>query len=453
MIVLNNEQQAAKEFMVKFFTSNRFSQNHAHKFMTFYGSAGTGKSTTLWKVLEDIPSHMRVGFGTPTNKSAKVLRKMVQKAGLSNRVMVGTIHSFLGLVMKRVRGDEVLVKEKFAEEKVFDILCIDEAGMLNDELLMYILDSKSDKVAFIGDKCQIGPINSVVDSDDAGYVPRNADDISRVFTDVEPENMFGLNKIMRQGDGSPIIDYATLLRDAQDGDHIEMPLPKHDIRNGDGVALMQYDDWLGSAIRGISSQAFMEDSDLLRIICYTNEAVDDINNKVRNRIFADKYPDGVPEYVEGEILVAQSCSNDMSYKNADELRIVKVEDNYDEENEVYGYKLTLEHIEDHTITSVVVASKKSRDRLNYRLTTLAEKANAEPKMAAMYWGSYWGLKKGYAEFKHIYACTAHKSQGSTYKYTYVYTPDFIRFGSSMTVKRLMYTATTRSESMTLFAYM
>ncbi len=122
------------------------------RFHTLVGPAGSGKTTVVNYIIDKIPNYKTVCLSAPTHKAVKVIRRMCQELNLGTNRMLDkrTIHSTLGLIMKQVEGDEILVKEPFAEERVFDVLVIDESSMIDDTLLMYILDALSAKVILNG---------------------------------------------------------------------------------------------------------------------------------------------------------------------------------------------------------------------------------------------------------------------------------------------------------------
>ncbi|AUS02011.1 P-loop containing nucleoside triphosphate hydrolase [Vibrio phage 3.058.O._10N.286.46.B8] len=417
--------------------------NDTSRFHTMHGPAGSGKTTVLQKIISQIPAYKTIGFCSPTHKSVKVIRRMAREAGISHRVDIRTIHSALGLVMKPVRGDEVLVKEPFAEERIYDVLIIDEAGMLNDELIMYILESQSSKVIFVGDMCQIGPIQSNLPEED-GYTPTSTDDVSKVFTEVEM--MSALTEVVRQAEGSPIIQLATEFRLAQDDIYADLPrIVTNTTPDGNGIITMPNGNWVDSAVARFQSDQFKEDPDHCRIVCYTNAMVDFCNDLVRKRLFGAD----VPEWLEDEILVAQEMGS--TWNNADELRIVSIDDHFDQQYEVPCWRMQLESVEDHKLHNALVVKGDYIEDFKFRLNAIAERANTDKNMSGMHWKEFWGMRKKFNTFKNVYAGTAHKSQGSTFDYTYVFTPDFYKFGATMTIKRLLYTAITRSRYTTYFA--
>lgn len=420
-----------------------FDLGSTERFHTMSGPAGSGKTTVLQRIIAKIPKYKTIGLCSPTHKSVKVLRRMAREAGISDRVDIRTIHSALGLVMKQVRGDEVLVKEPFAEERVYDVLLIDEAGMLNDELIMYVLESESSKVIFVGDKCQIGPIQSSVPEED-GYVPTGIDDVSKVFTEVE--NMSELTEVVRQAEGSPIIQLATKFRLAQEDCYMDLPLIQTNLTpEGNGIMTMPNGNWVDHVVNRFQSEEFNQDPDHCRIVCYTNAMVDFCNDLVRKRIHGND----VPEWLVDEIVIAQEMGS--TWNNADELRVISIEEHYDTQHEVPCWRMQFETLEDHKLHNALVVKGDYLAEYEHRLNAIAERANVDKNMSGMHWKSFWSMRKKFNTFKHVYAGTAHKSQGSTFDYTYVFTPDFMKFGATMAIKRLMYTAITRSRYTTYFA--
>lgn len=419
--------------------NNGFGQEN--RFHSIIGPAGSGKTTVVNYIVDKIPRYKTVCISAPTHKAVKVIRKMIHElnmgtdrnGGIDNR----TIHSTLGLMMKQVEGDEVLVKEPFAEEKVFDVLIIDEASMLGDELLMYILDAMSNKIIFVGDKCQISPVGSAVG------------EISKVFTDVN--NISELTEVVRQAEDNPIIQLATAFRLSQNDPYSGFPQIQTNLDAlGNGVMVTGRHEWLERLVDMYRSEGFKRDPDHVRCVAYTNHQVDTINNYIRQKLFGAD----VEEWRVGEIIVAQERGGgqgNMGWNNAEEMRILEVEDYWCNQFEVDCWQIKMDSLTDNEIHTCKIVKRGYQAKFDERLQTLAANARMDSANAAMRWKKFWALKKEFAQFKHIYAMTAHKSQGSTFDYTFCYTPDFIKFGATMEIKQLLYTATTRSRFRTEFA--
>lgn len=432
--MLNDGQQAAKSKILEIINRSNPSKDDDDRYITFHGPAGTGKTFTFVDVVKSIDPTFTIGLTSPTHKAVKVMRQMAYNVGIDDRVDIRTIHSALGLSMKQVEGDEVLVRDQWAEEKVYDILFIDESSMLDDELLGYILDCQSTSIIFIGDKCQINPVNS------------NPGEISSVFTQVDEQ--VGLTQVMRQGEGNPIIDLATMLREIQNDIYAEWPpIQTNLLGDGAGVEVLPRMEWFKRAVSIFKSEDFLNDPDYCRCVAYTNDMVETINKTVRETIHGKD----VAEFLVGEIIVAQGQGK--LHKNAEECKILEINETIEEYTNIPCYEMLLSSLDNHSVYRVNILKDESRHIYNQKLERLANLANnLDRSNKRQHWRDFWAIKKTFDDFKHVYAMTAHKSQGSTFHHTFVYTPDFIRFGSTMEVKQLLYTATTRSSFRTTFAY-
>lgn len=428
-IKLNEGQEAAKKAILDVVYRAKGDKD---KFITFSGAAGTGKTTTFVEVVKSLKD-LKIGLTAPTHKAVKVMRNMAYRANIDDIVDVRTIHSALGLAMKQVEGTEVLYRDEWAEEQEYDVLFIDESSMLDDDILGYILDSKSQTVVFIGDICQIGPVNV-----EAGTV-------SSVFTEVTRQ--VSLTKVMRQGEGNPIIELATKLRATQECDSLGWPqIQTETVSDGSGVEVLDKMDWFNKAVELFKSDEFKSNPDYCRCIAYTNGMVDKINDKVRRVI----YGSDVAEYRVGDIVVAQGQGK--LHKNSEECKISTIEDIEDGPYGIPCWSVSMVSLDNHSLYRVNILKKESvalHDEKLARLSNLAN--NMDKQNKRKHWREFWAIKKTFDSFKHIYATTAHKSQGSTMDYTLIWTPDLLRFGPTMEIKRLMYTATTRSSHRTIFA--
>lgn len=431
MIKLNEGQEAAKKAILN--VVNRV-KGDDDRFITFHGAAGCGKTFTFVEIVKSLPEGLKVGLTGPTHKCVKVMRNMAYSAGIDGRVDVRTIHSALGLAMKQVDGTEVLYRDEWAEEQEYDVLFIDESSMLDDIILGFILESKSRTVIFIGDNKQIGPVNS----------ERGA--VSSVFTQVTKQ--VSLTEVVRCGSDNPIIELATKLRLVQDDTHAQWPsIETNLLEDGSGVEVLPKMDWFNSVVDIFKSKEFKSNPDFCRCIAYTNDMVDKINAKVRRTIHGSD----VAEYLVGDIVVAQSQGK--LHKNSEECRVLSVDDHEDEVHGIPCWNISLSSLDNHSIYRVLILKECSISEVDHKLVRLANLANDIDKQnKRTHWKAFWSLKKTFDSFKHIYATTAHKCQGSTVNYTYVWSPDFFRFGATIEVKRLVYTATTRSSHRTVFAF-
>jgi exodeoxyribonuclease-5 len=444
---LTKGQEKAKQEILA--TCKNPSRKDDAKFHLLFGAAGTGKSTLIQDIINSLPKGSKIGFTSPTHKAAKVLRKMAFNAGISHLVDIRTIHSALGLKLERKYGEEIITKPKFAVETVYDYLWIDEGSMLGDDLLEYIIDCKSNKVIFVADIAQIGPIIKEMDNDGDYHIDGvNEAPVSKIFSEVQHQSE--LTEIMRQANDSPIISLATKFRLSQNNIQTGFPSIENDLdKNGNGIAVIPFDDWTSELVEKFKSTEFKNNPDFCRVVCYTNSAVDQVNNFVRSHIHGDD----CAEYVEDEIIVAQeSGGTPDSYKNAEEFIVVSSEKMYDDEFHVQVIELVIKSLDDDRFHTVRTVAKEHKGEFESHIQRLADRARQAGKVGGKaYWKDFWVAKDKFKSFKYVYALTAHKSQGSTFTYTFIYSSDFVRFGCNLNILRLLYTATTRSELKTSFS--
>jgi hypothetical protein len=407
-------------------------KNPSEEFHTLKGAAGVGKTTMVADLIKDIPSNKTICVATPTHKATKVARKMGLISGVASRCDYSTIHAVLAIKPVRKNGEEIYQKDKYAEEKVYDVLLIDEASMLGGDIIEYILECASSTIIFIGDQFQISPVN-------------NGGAISTAFTQVD--NVSRLTKIVRYD--NPIINLATAYRYSQ-AKGTDLPEIKTDLdTNGHGVQVYPFKEWFRAAMVDFNSDQFNDSTDYCRIVAYTNKSVDLLNQKIRKLIHGVD----VDEYIVDEVIVAQKGHKRGDFNNSDELKITSVESMYDYDHNYDYWELGVCSLEDHKQIYINVLKESSVEAYQTKLNELAKNANESMEKSADYWKEFWVLMDLYFPVKHIYCCTAHKSQGSTFNKTYVFLNDFLKSSNlyengRLELKQLIYTSITRSSELT-----
>lgn len=180
MINLNKDQKNALNVVV-----NALSQGYP---AAIIGAAGTGKSTMAAEVARVAKAELGVAgvaYMAPTNKAALVLQ---EKCGDGQ-----TIHS--SIYKYDDEGNHYVNYDKDAIKN--SLLIIDEASMVGEKLLADLrefAEYNNDRLLFLGDPFQLPPVK---------------DGKAEIF---DLEHQAHLNQIMRQANGSKILDYATCLR-------------------------------------------------------------------------------------------------------------------------------------------------------------------------------------------------------------------------------------------------
>jgi exodeoxyribonuclease-5 len=183
-------------------------------FMILLGSAGTGKSTVI-KGITDYMAARDLPFvlSAPTAKAA---RRMVEASGHS----ANTLHSLIFTPEKQQNSPAIIFRRKAALECEPTVYIVDEASMISDQdqksagfesgsLLCSFIDyvkagNKKSKIIFIGDKYQLPPVGSQ-------YSPALNDSFLRQRY-LLTGSVVELTTVMRQAEGSYILDEATRLR-------------------------------------------------------------------------------------------------------------------------------------------------------------------------------------------------------------------------------------------------
>ncbi len=424
--MLNNEQLKIFNAITKI-PFGSFSQT------LLSGYSGTGKSFLVTKIIEFFISQnmfIRVGITAPTNKAVRVLKNLSSICHTHSQVEFNTLHSLLGL--KRVitiDGNEEY-KADFNGGTIsdFDIVLVDEVSMLDNNLYNTLLsEAKINNIMllFIGDRGQIPPVNGGE---------------SVLFTN-NLENNFNLIDIIRQADGNPIINIAQKIRKNEPFKE-EMVLDK----NNDGIIFLKINTETLLLEKFFNSKNFEQNPNFVKVLAWTNKAVDYYNDKIRGIIYGDK----LGRLCIGEKMVCNKPISDGKNKvllnNNDEFEVIS----YQIKTENKGLKLSyysVDIISEGAPYTINVLAEKSEEKYREELLKLKEKATKDTSMNRRNsWIKYYKLLDKYADVKYNYALTVHKSQGSTFDNAIVISCDIIRNTDINERNKLLYTAVTRAKN-------
>ena len=368
------------------------------------GPAGTGK-TEIVKVIEkefipqvksirkltgDSSIVSELAITATTNKAVDAL----QEKGLSSDLK--TIHSALGL--RPLNGK--LVASKPSAKVINTLLIIDEASYVDEQLLGFIKSKlgRNSKVVFIGDECQLAPVN------EANPIVFNSD-----YQTVH------LTEIRRQADDNPIQALSKKLRDFVKGK--DMPALKVD---GVHIHLIKDEElfiqkWLDTVQKERST----------KLIGYTNALVNTANRIAKEDL------ENTTELQSGDVLI---CNKYLPHP----IRQIK------------------------TDATVTVESVKKSTSLGYRGWAVRLTAGitvfcpedpayfAAVEAKAMTAAEHRVFTKEWADLRPQYACTIHKSQGSTYKNVFINLNELNQITDDNELARLLYVAVSRASDNVYF---
>lgn len=462
---LNEGQTIAFAGIVEFFNDPQ-----ANAFV-LKGFAGTGKTFLVKRVLESIVTsfpNRRIAITAPTNKAVSVLQKKAPFSSKATEKLVFTdlfdakskleymtIHKLLGLKEEITAAGQQVFKPAGKEKNElskFHYLIVDEVSMLDDELCHMIM-KHSDKVRilFMGDPAQIPPINkeySIPFSENPEYTFEYAE----------------LTEPMRQKEGNPILENAFIIRDNLSVLH---PIPKLETKvNAEGKGVFFYHAVTDRPkMRPLfkeyfDSQAFKEDADYVKVICWRNKTVDYINNIIRELMYGK---DAQP-FVVGEKLIAHKPIFE-KISGARYGNFWTIQFNTSEEMEVIAmttmtrrrtdgifklsYKIYLLKVKAYNpdtqkyFTSDIEIVHPDSFQEYEALCKLAKEKAINSRLPKD-WVVYYDMLKWSANVAYNYAITAHKSQGSTYTNVILMEEDIDANNRIVERNHIKYTASSRA---------
>ena len=390
------------------------------QYMVLKGFAGTGKTTVVAELIQWINQYNELAeaLNTPTIKKSLTATTNKAASVLANATATSatTIHSLLGLSVKYEQGKPVLyVKNSYALNAYTpDIVIIDEASYINDELLQYIQDNLSDsKVLFVGDDTQLTPVGS---------------DASTIFNQGYPT--LELTELMRQPVGA-LQELCVELRKQVQSDRPFVV----DMDNQE-VCLVSKEEF-GQMILDDMGRDDWHPSDS-RVVCYTNTMVVEVNNAVHT------HKHGSPKFEHGDVLICNShVSTRRQTISSDSLvKVLDVVENQSLDFSVKGQVYMSIKCCTYTINSELFATAYNQDDI---------KAATKYAIGQRDWGALAWLREMFLDLRHSYACTVHKAQGSTYDVVYIDLDDLYKaIRNKDTYNRLLYVAVSRAAKRVVF---
>ena len=408
-VTLTTDQENAKNLIEEWFF------NTDNQVFVLSGYAGTGKTFLIDYIVREV-LHLKAGdeavFVSPTGKAAANLVK--------NGTVASTVHS---LIYMR-DGDEFDVDENgeiielralnfIKREKIDErirLIIIDEASMVN-ETVLYDLLSFNVKCLFCGDGAQLPPVS--------GACP------------LLENPHYTLKQIVRQAEGNPIIQVATMAREGK-----RIPFGNY----GDTVCVIGRNGLSPSERKRLFLKAD-------QIICGRNKTRNFLNAEIRGY-------KGIPQEeelpVEGEKLI---CTlNDWEKPLDKEERFFLVNGIIGTASEVvasFDDLATMEFTADFLDESVKVAFDTGIFTKGEYTHLYGERAVTLQDGTVVHESNFELLRKLRAvseevicRFEFAYAVTCHKAQGSEFDFVIVFDESWA-FGEER--NRWLYTAITRAK--------
>lgn len=410
-IPYNDKQVQAIQLMVE-----HADDKTGDQFFVLEGPAGTGKTACISKVMGEVSG--RMVMTAPTNKAVRVIRESLA----DKTIPTCTIYSLLGLQL--MASGEVKHIGRLRDDldlSDYDIVGIDEAGMLNKVLVGYLrrVAEQSPHLRFIqmGDRWQLPPVK---------------ESLSEVW---DFPKRFELDKVMRTD--NQILTFATHVRHILQGFESKLEI-KDDYDERGGVFVP----------KGGLRNSILEDVEAFRqgkskALAWRNAAVDDLNKMIREELL--EFPAMSPWQEKERITLLEPAKNfnDEIIASTDEEGYVShVDVTY---HPIYRsflcYRIVMDTINEGSIV-LWALHESEKQRFEKKKAELAEIAKSNRSM----WKTYWQFVESFHNVRHAYAQSSHRAQGSTYNKAYVMWRDIMANPRREEALRCLYVAGSRPKN-------
>jgi hypothetical protein len=398
-LTLTQGQQAAYEAF------SRFIMDPTEQVFVIEGFSGTGKSTLVKTLIEQLPNIMKavrlihpsmvereVHLTATTNKACEAL------AGLSHQPVV-TIHSFLGLrVNQDFRTGETTLVPRNNDIRHDCIVFIDEASYIDPTLLELIFKrTKHCKIIFMGDPAQITPVKY-------NFTP--------VFQAKFPTAR--LTEVVRN-DGL-ILEVSTMFRKTVETGEFFSFTP-----DGQAIQYLQRGDF-DQAILDEFNRPDWKHNDS-KVLAWTNKTVINYNHGISAHVT------GNPEFQIGDYGIVNRYMNFQGGGlKTDETVIVSHVGPDTYEHGVLGNFIEVNNRWNVFLPKDLADKKKAIKE--------ARDQGAINQVAH--------IENNWIDLRAAYACTINKAQGSTYKRVFIDLDDIKKCNSGNQIARMMYVAVSRA---------
>ncbi len=391
------------------------------QFLLLYGYAGCGKSTLVKHFLERLDNTQKtLKLVKPEYESMEVhLTALTHKAvhnlkGIAKQEAT-TLHSFLNITMNFDRAlGKYVPRENTGVLVERSIIVVDEVSLINDFVLTHLISrTKNCKVILVGDPAQLN---------------WSLDGVAPVFK--QNFRSVGLKTIVRQAEGSPIIEAATACREAIGTK--SLPNLGKFLKSPEVLAVG--DDEFERMVRKEFTRPDWgyEDSKLL---AWTNQTVNHFNREVRKTV------KGSPDHKKGDLVVSNSHIRfkKTNIKTDQLVTITDISTSEDILHGVSGRMFELDNATDVFVpnnhSDVIKAKNHFHSELDsnpYAIDILKE------------------IESEWADLRCAYSCTINKSQGSTFDKVFIHLNDLRRCRDKDQINRLLYVAISRARSQVVF---
>lgn len=431
---------------------------------TLCGYAGTGKTHLLRCFLEEIVDKSFT-ITAPTHKALRVLEAQVGRKGM-------TLHSLHGLKPNMDLQNFDIENPQFdplnpSRIQNYNLIVIDECSMINKDLFTLNQTKAKEykvKILYVGDPLQLPPVKET---------------ISCTFAAVK--NRVELKDIVRQEEGNPLLELFSLLRnDIRNRTNNflhHIVKNRSNIRNGVGYEIVPTTVFRDKLIESFQSKEFHNNIDSLRVTAYTNNAVSQWNNIIRDNIIGK---DSDIIHIDDLLLSYNTIVDEFKdpvILNSEDYIIHDIRPYFSDEN-IKTFAVNLKSMFDgHVTTPFLIVDTKdvSFNRYKAILKHLYDRAANHAQGG---WFTYYKFKNRFLtnttfsidttngtkwiskDIDYGYSMTVHKTQGSTFDNVAIDLTDIVfqntRYGrreNDIDIRnKLIYVALSRAKNSVLIKY-
>ena len=404
---------------------------HTHAIAVLTGSAGTGKTTVIGKIIEQISQYssmIPIALCASTHRAADVLAETILHTVYEN-IPVTTAHKLFKLrPTVSSSGKELITAAGNSKIKPGSVIIIDESSMIGNQFLKAIVDivkKRNLKILFVGDDYQLPPPS----------------DKCCIFDGSLPT--FKLTTVHRQLQDNPILAKAMEFRDYIDGTRTTEPVLENSLnQNGAGIHVLPHSKFISKFVDKYMNYTTGANIDI-PLCTYTNESAINYNSMIRKATYF--LEDTVEPFYVGERLIANSVvmQGDKTVLTNNEVVHV-IEYVEDEFVGIHGYQVTVkgDYCEFRKSDVKQVFSPITPSAANKVLKVWKDTAIQSKDKAC--WVEYYNIKNALADLRPPFAGTTHKAQGGTFPAVFIDKTNINKCRDKTTRARLFYVALTRA---------
>lgn len=438
---LNEKQSEAVRQSIELITKNLGDSSTGVSTIVINGKAGTGKTSTVDAILRNLPirmtSNSNLIVGALSHKAKNII-----DSDLSESIKHGRYSNYQSLSFAQMLGikpNENGVFDykhvgKFAPIKNADIVVLDEISMLNTSQIEIIKSvmKKGSILLLLGDKGQLPALEEDITNNFVLFDSDKRDPYMFLSPEVDEKVVqlhFDLEQNMRQGtNDNPILNYAEKFYDNVP-ESISSNITNE---NESGAIYSSTLELTNPIVKFIQESVKAGNLNAIKILAYTNNAVNDFNNRIHRFLGHNN-----PQYELGEFVIMKQ--NTQFVENSMEGKITTAE-GPEKNNVQIGGKDVKFHTQqiDVKLTNGQTVTLKVIPELQF-----------DPKFIQKNPGiKDWMRKNGITDIGLSYATTVHKAQGSTYDVVLIQYDDIMNNKNidGDVKSKLMYTALTRARN-------